>query len=200
MKQFSFSFGLRFSVFRVSRSAWEPSSGPTATLCTFWHDLSSDFVFQMCELEVATSLVKAMTNGAARRSVGRGGRNTLYCSTGVHICRACPPTPLILACNVFLPRRWGKPMDSAPRACLHVSVRVWICWTSRKFDTQVWKLGVRFMCDKWPTRGIIQATRPLLLSSVEETHSSHNFEGIWRRTIYYLCYFRRSPTSSAYCL
>lgn len=39
----------------------------------FLASVSGACVFQMCELEVVTSLVKAMTNGAVRWSAGRVG-------------------------------------------------------------------------------------------------------------------------------
>lgn len=65
--------------------------------------VSCAFVFQMCELEVATSLVKAMTNGAVRWSVGRVGETHCVVAWGANMPSMptdstdpglwCPPSP-----------------------------------------------------------------------------------------------------------
>lgn len=143
----------------------------------FLASVSGACVFQMCELEVATSLVKAMTNGAVRWSAGRVGDTHCIVAWGANMPSMptdstdpglwCPSSPVQREAHGL------GPTCGFARVCMRV--HVWICWTSWEFDMQVWKLGVRFMCDKLPTCGIIGATLLLLLSSAEETHSSNNF-------------------------
>ena len=144
--------------------------------CALWNvtkekeNTSSFCVSLMCELDVGMSLVKVMTNrqGRVEHRVGVGG--TEQCSMG---CKYAEHARWLyrslLVMSSFSSHTEGNPQPGPTLqrvcVCVCVCVRCGCVWLSELLDfqhveLQVWKLGVRFMCDKLPTCGLIGATPP----------------------------------------
>lgn len=129
---------------------------------------SSSGVFQMCKLEVRMSLVKVMTNG--EECVGMVFFQRKFCCMGSkyaeHARWRSWSWPVL---SLLSSRTEGGNLRLEPTqycVCVCVWVRCACLWLSELLDfqhigLQVRKLGVRFMCDKLPTYGIIRATPPL---------------------------------------
>lgn len=101
------------------------------TVC-FLASVSGACVFQMCELEVATSLVKAMTNGAVRWSAGRVGDTHCIVAWGANM----PSMPT----DSTDPGLWCPPFHGAegsprtrPHVCFCVRVCVCVCVCTCEF-------------------------------------------------------------------
>lgn len=97
----------------------------------FLASVSGACVFQMCELEVATSLVKAMTNGAVRWSAGRAGDTHCIVAWGANMPSMptdstdpglwCPSPPTQREAHGL------GPTCVLARACVSVCVRARVC-------------------------------------------------------------------------
>lgn len=98
--------------------------------CVLFGKCVRRFVFQMCELEVAMSLVKAMTNGAVRWSAGRVGDTRCIVAWGANMPSMptdstdpglwCPPFPGAEGS----PRPRSRPQ---PHVCLCVCMCLRVC-------------------------------------------------------------------------
>lgn len=111
----------------------------------FLASVSAACVFQMCELEVVTSLVKAMTNGAVRWSAGRVGDTHCIVAWGANM----PSMPT----DSTDPGLWS-PSSSTQREAhrlgpTRVFARVcYVCACVNLLDFPwVWRAGVKIRCE-----------------------------------------------------
>lgn len=106
----------------------------------FLASVSGACVFQMCELEVATSLVKAMTNGAVRWSAGRVGDTHCIVAWGANM----PSMPTdSTESGLWCPSSPAQREAHGPGpTCVHVCA----CVNLLDFPW-VWRTGVKIRCE-----------------------------------------------------